>query len=344
MAEARYLLTAESNITREPTTWLRRSWRFWLGIILSVASLIWLLVTTDWSETWQALTGANYRLVLAAVAINILTIPIRSLRWQMMFPRLNRPPFGRLTAIMLIGQAINVFMPARLGDLVRATLVENEHTAYVIGTQILRLVLDTLMLGVLVLLLLFQVSLPQWWRGPGEALLITALLVLLAISAIIIGRSHLLRLVRWLDAYWPSTRGRFLVEGAAEFLRSVDVIARPVLIMSLIGWTILIWLLYTAVNYILLAAVGAPLSWIAALFLLVVLMLGIAVPSSPGRVGVYHYLAVQALAVLDVDQATALSLAIILHLITVLLPAAIGALLAWRSGLTFRQGLQRQAS
>jgi hypothetical protein len=336
-------LTAESNISQGPRSWLRRSWRFWFGLILSLASLTWLVVTTDWSETWQALIGANYGLVIAAVVVNILTIPMRSVRWRLMFPLPGRPAIGRLTAIMLIGQAINVFMPFRLGDLVRATLVESEHTAYVLGTQMLRLALDTLMLAVVVLILLLQVSLPQWWRGPGEALMIIAVLALLAVSALVIGRRHFLRLVNWLGTYWPTRRGRFLVEGAGEFLRSVDVIAKPVLILTLVAWTLLIWLLYTAVNYILLAAVGAPLSWLAALFLLAVLLLGIAVPSTPGRVGVYHYLAVQALAVFGVDQATAVSFAILQHLITVILPAAIGALLAWRSGLTLRGRLQRPA-
>jgi uncharacterized protein (TIRG00374 family) len=243
---------------------------------------------------------------------------------------------------MLIGQAINIFIPARLGDVVRATLVESEHTAYVLGTQMLRLALDTLMLAVVVLILLFQVSLPQWWRGPGELLLMIAILVLLAVSALVLGRRHLLRLVNWLGIYWPANRGRFLVDGAGEFLRSIEVIANPILILTLLAWTILIWLLYTAVNYILLAAVGAPLSWLAALFLLAVLLLGIAVPSTPGRVGVYHFLAVQALAVFGVDQATAVSFAILQHLITVIFPAAIGALLAWRSHITLGDRLQRQ--
>jgi uncharacterized protein (TIRG00374 family) len=262
----------------------------------------------------------------------------------MMFPLVNRPPLGRLTAIMLIGQAINVFLPARFGDVIRATLVEEEHTAFVLGTQMLRLALDTLMLVIVVLILLFQVSLPQWWRGPAELLIVTALLALLAVTAMVIGRHHLLRLVNWLNIYWPARRGRFLVQGAGEFLRSVDVIAKPALIAALVAGSFGIWGFYTAVNYLLLLAVGAPASWLAALFLLAVLLLGVAVPSSPGRVGVYHYLAVQALAVFGVDQSTAVSFAILQHLITVIMPAAIGALMAWRSGLTIGDRLQSQVN
>jgi uncharacterized protein (TIRG00374 family) len=129
-----------------------------------------------------------------------------------------------------------------------------------------------------------------------------------------------------------------LLEIGTQFVRSADAVARPSLVIALLFISLLIWAMYAGVNYILLGAVGAPFSWLAAIFLLVVLQLGVAVPTSPGRVGVYHYLAVQSLAIFGVDQSTAVSYAILLHLISIILPAALGAALAWRSGLRLRSG------
>jgi uncharacterized protein (TIRG00374 family) len=315
---------------------LRRSWRFWFGSILSLAALVWLLATTDWSETWQALTSADYRLVLAALVVNLITIPIRSARWGLMFPKDSRPAFGRLTMSMLIGQAVNVFVPARLGDLVRATLIDTEHTAFVLGTQVFRIALDLAMLAALVVVLLFQAGLPSWWRGPGEAILVTTALALIVLSLMVAGRRHLTRLLNWMGSRWPLGRSRRFLDIGAQFVRSADAFGRPSLVFALLAITVLIWVLYATVNYILLGAVGAPYSWLAAVFLLAVLQLGVAVPSSPGRVGVYHYLAVQSLAIFGVDQATAVSYAILLHFISIILPAMIGALLAWHSGVGLR--------
>ncbi len=312
---------------------LRRRWRFWVGTLLSLVALLWLAITTDWVEVWEALKAADYRLVLAAVGLNLLTIPLRTWRWRLLFPPLRRPQFRSLTSIMLIGQALNVFTPFRLGDLVRASLVESENTAFVLGTQVLRIALDLFVLAGLVFVLLFQVTLPAWWRGPGELLLISSLLALSGLVALIAGRRHVIRLLANLDARWPFSRGRGGLVMGAEFLRSLEIFSQPILIMTLLAGTIIIWGLYAAVNYVLLAAVGAPLSWLAALFLLAVLQLGVAIPSSPGRVGVYHYLAVQALGVFGVDQATAVTYAVLLHLISVMLPAGLGAILAWRSGI-----------
>ncbi len=325
-----------------PTLLASRSWRFWFGSLLSIIALLWLLFSTDWAETWTALKTASYWLVLAATILNIITIPIRSIRWRQMFYPIDRPALGKLTAIMLIGQTINLFAPMRLGELVKATLVETKPVSYVLGTQVFRIVLDTIMLAVLIVILLFQVSLPDWWRGPGEALLVTSILVILAMGFLVVSRRHLFRLLDWLEVRWPFNRGRSILDMARSFLQSLEIASYPVVLMALLVLSIAIWVLYAAVNYIMLAAVGGSASWLAALFLLVVLMLGIAVPSSPGRVGVYHYLVVKALAIFGVDQATALSYAILLHFITILLPAGIGALLAWQQGISFKAKTQYQ--
>jgi hypothetical protein len=320
----------------------RRSWRFWFGSLFSIIALLWLIISTDWAATWSALMATNYWLVLAATILNVLIIPIRSLRWRQMFPPVDQPPFGKLTAIMLIGQTINLLVPIRLGDLVRATLVDTKPVSFVLGTQVFRIVLDTIMLAVLIVILLFQVRLPDWWRSPGEALLITSVLVVLAMGFLVVSRRRLLRLLDWLEQRWPFHRGKTILNMAGSFLQSLEVVSNPVTLAVLLALSIVIWVLYATVNYIMLAAVGGSASWLASVFLLVVLMLGIAVPSSPGRVGVYHYLVVLALSVFGVDQATAVSYAILLHFITILLPAGIGALLAWQQGVGIRAKPQYQ--
>lgn len=316
-----------------------RDWRFWLGVFLSLICLGWLLFTTDWVATGQLLQTADYTLIISATLLNLATIPMRTARWRLMFPRHNLPTFKKLTLAMLIGQAINVFAPARLGDLVRATLVDTARTAYVLGTQVVQLALDLLMLTGLVIFLLFQVSLPAEWRGSGQALLVTSALALTAVALAILLRHPLLQVVTQLATRWTNRGWQKLLNVAADFLRSLDVLAQPKVMITAVLWSLLIWLGYGLVNLLLLAAVGgfdnpAPTAnpLLAALFTLVVLQLGIAIPSSPGRIGVYHYLGIQTLVLLGYWEATAVSFTILLHLISVVLPTLIGAGLAWQVG------------
>jgi hypothetical protein len=100
--------------------------------------------------------------------------------------------------------------------------------------------------------------------------------------------------------------------------------------------TLAVLVLYGAVNLVLSRAVRLDASILAAFLLLAVLQLGVAVPSSPGRIGVFHYLSVQVLALFDVPRAPAMTYAILLHAISVGVPVALAALLAPRLGLSLR--------
>lgn len=304
----------------------------WLGILLSLACLAWLIGTTDWLGVWTILTQVDYWLVVAALLLNMVGVLLRAARWRLMFRRRSVPSFRRLIAALLVGQAVNVLMPARLGDLARATLTGTGETAYTLGTLVVEKALDLLMLAALVVWLLSQATLPAWWRGSGQALVITSAVALAAVMALVVGRRWIARMLERLVTRWRHPLILRLSTVVSQLLFSLDTLGRLAQLLPVLAWSVLIWTLYGVGNYVLLGAVGERPSVLAALFLLVVLQLGIAVPSSPGRIGVFHYLCVQALAVFGVGGATALSYAVILHLISVIVPMAIGAALAWRLG------------
>jgi len=304
----------------------------WLGVSLSLACLAWLICTTDWASVWIALAQTDYRLVVAAVLLNLASVLLRTARWRLMFRHQRAPSFRRLTAALLVGQAVNVLMPARLGDLARATLAGAEGIAYTLGTLMVEIALDLLMLVALVVWLLSRATLPTWWRGSGQALLVASAVALAAVVALVIGRRWMARTLERLAARWRHPSVRHILAVAGKLLLSLDTLGRPAQLLPALAWSVSIWTLYGAVNYILLGAVGERPSVLTALFLLAVLQLGVAVPSSPGRVGVYHYLCVQALAVFGVGGANALSYAVMLHLISVVVPMVLGAALAWRLG------------
>jgi hypothetical protein len=71
------------------------------------------------------------------------------------------------------------------------------------------------------------------------------------------------------------------------------------------------------------------LPFVAALFLLAVLEVGVAVPSAPGKLGVFHYLCVLALGVFGVQRQEAIAYAVLLHVVVFVPPSLLGALFLW---------------
>ena len=88
--------------------------------------------------------------------------------------------------------------------------------------------------------------------------------------------------------------------------------------LALWALSLLVLLLSASTNYLLFLAFGLQLPVAAALFVLVVLQVGTAPPSLPGKLGVFHYLAMLALSFFAVDRSVALGYAIALYAVALL--------------------------
>ena len=77
-------------------------------------------------------------------------------------------------------------------------------------------------------------------------------------------------------------------------------------------------------------ALGAVMA--AALIVLVALQVGTAVPSSPGRIGVFEYICVLSLAPFGVEREMALAYGLVLHAVAYGPPLVVGAALLAREG------------
>jgi uncharacterized membrane protein YbhN (UPF0104 family) len=99
----------------------------------------------------------------------------------------------------------------------------------------------------------------------------------------------------------------------------------------------LAWLIAgtAAVSYIAAFHLQAP--WYAGFFVLTVTNLGSAIPSSPGFIGVYHYLAVVALSVWVPDKSEALAYAIGTHGVSMFLNILLGCACLAREGIALER-------
>jgi hypothetical protein len=133
---------------------------------------------------------------------------------------------------------------------------------------------------------------------------------------------------RFLPAPW---RGR-VRQVISTGLRSLEILRSPWIGLQLQGWSILIWSMSILVNYVVFLALDLPLSFSSAMFLLAVLQVGVAVPSAPGKLGVFHYLCALALSFFGIERGAALGYALLLYLVVFGPPVLLGiSLLSWES-------------
>jgi uncharacterized protein (TIRG00374 family) len=96
-------------------------------------------------------------------------------------------------------------------------------------------------------------------------------------------------------------------------------------VLSIWGWSWGAWLGAFAINYLLMRALDIHAPIAVAVLLTCTTNLAMLIPSSPGYVGVFHLAATLSLVPFNVAKETALSFAILAHLVNVVPVSLIGA-------------------
>ncbi len=310
--------------------------RLWGGTALSVLFLVLAFRGIDFAELWDTLAQVNYGLVLVAVGTIIATSMAKTARWQLLFyPHHRQRRYGKLLAILFIGQMVNIVIPARLGELARAYLVgeiEGENKALALGTIAVEKAVDLLMIFFLFAGLLLTMAVPRWVQEPGVGVAMVTLVLLGTLVLSAHCKERLLSAFGRLLGILPELPQARLMEHLEAALDGLEVFRRWDVSLRVGGWSALIWLLAASTNYIAFLALRLHLPFLAAVFLLVVLQVGVAVPSSPGKVGVFHYLCLLALSVFGVERSLALSYGLLLYFIVFLPPTLLGVFfLGWEN-------------
>lgn len=242
----------------------------------------------------------------------------------------------RLTTILLAGTSLNLALPApRSGDLARAYLggeAGGVSKSLVLGTIAAEKLLDIAMLAICFLALLPFVAFPEELAARQTPIVGVAVILLLATILAIWQRQRLLVVAQWVLKRLPGRWGQPLLGSTERAMQGLEALRSPRSVVLLMAWSTAIWFLSAAVIYAAFLAQGLPPSWVQAFFVLVVLQAGVAVPSSPGKIGVFQVLCRWALGVFGVPPAAGLAYGILFYVVAVISQMILGALaLLWES-------------
>ena len=297
--------------------------------------------------------SASLPLLATAVIIATATFPLRLLRWRLLLRRDDGGtiPFPPMWHAVAIGFMANNVLPFRMGEIMRTLTVSRlapvRFTAAFSSIAVER-VFDGLTVVALLAVSLFTAGLPAGTAIGGVpiaqlaaiagAMLGAALLVAVAVVAWPLAAERVIRKVV------PGERlaGRLvaLVEGVRHGL---SVLRSPARLASVIGWSLVLWLVNALSFYVTFLAFDIPAGFAAALLLQGVLVLGIAVPSTPGYVGLFEGAIKAVLLLFAVAPDRAVAYAVTYHVTTFVPIVLLGAWSLLSTSLSLRD-LRREAS
>jgi uncharacterized protein (TIRG00374 family) len=310
-----------------------------IGLALGVLLLVLALKGVDPRGLAAALMDTDPLLLLLGLVTVAATIVAKSLRWRLLFyPRHREQSWRDLVFALLIGQTMNFLLPARVGELARAYVVGEaggQHKLLALGTIVVEKLLDGLALLLLLAVLFVVVPVPDWLRFSGAASALALVIVLLAVLLLTGQRDRLLSAMDRAGQIVPPLERLGLRQRTATLADGLRSLKSRQVNLRLLLWTAAIWLLAGLTNYLILLALSIEVPLLlASLVVLVVVHLGMVVPSSPARIGVFHYLCLLALSLLGVEQSAALAYGFVLHGIVVLPVICAGLLCLWKENLS----------
>jgi len=319
-------------------------WRGAIGLALTILLLWWVFHDVSWAEVQVHLRRANPWLTLVAVAVGTCMFPLRARRWRPILdpiaPNLPFQPLWRATAI---GMMANNVLPARAGELVRAFML-SRFTPVPFSASFASLVVDRAFDAVIVLALMvlamFDPRFPSnvlvagrpAYHYAGSGVVIVVVLAL-ALYAIVSFPDRLIRLYEMFArrvAPRFEDRGRIMLRSFADGL---GVLKHPSRFASVVWWALLHWLVQALAFYIMFRAIGITAPFTAALFVQGLIVIGVALPSTPGFFGPFEAAAVASLTLYGVSSSLAVAWAVIYHVLALIPITLFGLYYLARSGL-----------
>lgn len=295
----------------EETSPRKRQSGWLLAITLALAALLlyFALRKVNWQELVTTLGKGNLPLLLLAVGVLSVSCLARGLRWRVLLSAEKPLPPLMVFWATMTGYLGNSYLPARAGEVVRSVLIGQKGSiskSFSLATALTERVVDAVILvtvsaAALTTLGSLPTQLIQAMRGMA--------LVGAAGVVIVFVAPRLSGLVQNIIARLPlPAHIREKIGGmAGSFLTGAGALQHWGRLGQFLAYSAVIWSLDTLTGLTVAGAFGLHLTVAQVFILLASLGIASALPSTPGYVGVYQFVAVTVLVPFGLSNAQALA-------------------------------------
>lgn len=298
-----------------------------LGLSISIIALLWLATKYDFSEMLPHLQAADYTGLMVVPVVLVANFLLRAARWRLLYSDTRSASLGSFFSAMMIGNLCNNILPARGGELVKiyllgktATLPKSRLLASVIVEKSADLIIAISLLG---LLLVFY-PVPEWARKAGIAISMVTLLSVIAIALAATGGMGVDRIAHCLLALLPASLKTRITASAKQFRAGLSGLLSPRRVAQFLCASAFIWCLEILLMKIIAHAFSLDVGPADLLFIMLMILFGTMVPSSPGYIGTFEFFGLSALAAIGISGGRALSFVVVLHAVLLLGSSLIG--------------------
>lgn len=316
---------------------MRKRWRFWIGVGISVLFLFYALKGQRLPEVWQGLQEADYWWLIPGVIVYFGAVWLRTYRWHYLLRPMKGISLRSLFPVVTIGYMGNNVFPFRAGEVLRAYVLRRKEGVSASG-GLATILVERIFDGVTMLVFVFAVlPLVPTSEFLGQLLPFMSLLFFGALFVFFLIASSPQRTEKaygWFVRQLVPARYRDQVRGLLErFTEGLEVLrsGRDMLFIMLIS--IVLWLAEAWKYWFIMQGFAFRQPFYVLVFTCAIVNLATTIPSTPGYLGTFEVAGIESLVLFGVVRHTATSFMLALHAALWFPITTLGAYFAWRERL-----------
>jgi glycosyltransferase 2 family protein len=295
--------TPPAGRTRQPR------WLLPLTLVLAALFLYLAVRKVDWGETVATLRQGNLALLGLVLVVFTINCIIRGLRWRVLLSAEKMLPLAPVFWSMMAGYLGNAYLPARAGEVIRSVMIGERggiSKSFALATALTERIADAV-----ILVAVCAAALSTMGQLPPE---ITQAIRLMAVIGgigilLVFVAPRMGGLIHAIIQRIPiSTALRDKLDGiASSFLTGAGALQNPGRLVQFAAYSAVLWTIDTVVGVLLARAFNLPITPAQVFVLIATIGIASAIPSTPGAIGVYQYVAVAVLVPFGLSESQALA-------------------------------------
>jgi len=301
-------------------------------------------------ELGQVLASGHYLWLIPGVGMLLISLFIRAERWRILLKPVHKDMrYWPVYSAMNIGYMINNVLPLRMGEILRAYFLgkatgisKSSALATIVVERLLDMVAAIIVLGITI----FFFPFPPWIQNGLFYVGIPVILLIGFLVALLVNTEWTLNLLRSFLSFLPQKLKEQIIEMVSSFASGLEILRSAHHYFAILVHTLLLTICYiisvfTTLKAFDLISPGYPMifdhPFLASVVLLIVVTIGVAVPSAPGAVGTFHGIVALGVSLLGVEAEKSMGVAIALHLANYIPLTALGLVCFWSQNFKFSE-------
>lgn len=313
-----------------------------LGTVLGLVFLYYAFRGVSWNDLIDGMAKMNVVYFIPAFFTYLLLQFLRAVRFGIILNPVARLGLKDLWDLTNIWGGLNMLMPARLAEFVRPYLLRSSHVPFssTFGAVMVERFFDLLaLLSLLAVILWASPHTPERYAVIGKVMLGALSFSYAAVLLTLWRRDVFQTIVGRVLRVLPEKAASFVDGIVSKLLDGLTIMANPVHSLLIFGCSLGIWIIFSGLVFIFLTAFSIDVPFLAAVFIQVAICFGVALPSAPGFIGVFHAACRLALAVFGVAAVPAVSFATVYHLFAFVMSLGLAVVSYYTGRFRLEQGL-----